>query len=166
MFEKKCTPSTDTEVAEFERKIGYTLPEDLKTFLIRYNGGELSEKFISEKEDYGNFLSLETLLGIGNSGSFDFLDKKKSLVLLRDWMLPVGAGIGGTPVFVMDLRDQKKGHIYSYASDSLPNTSPIFTPEEFASDATKAWMYEDSVTAFFAFAPNYSAFLKAFNLVV
>jgi len=171
MFEYRCKPANDEQIQDAECLMGFKFPEDFKTYLKAINGGEIKEDYFVAA-NYDNFgidegIILDTLFGISADEDYNGITLRKSIPDLPDWTLPVGAYIGGMPLFLMDLRIQKLGQIILFDPDSPLNKNPAFSPEELAFPKLEnVSFYKERAQMYYFFCSSFGEFLQKFNVVI
>jgi hypothetical protein len=105
-FSKTCFPlPSERDVMDLEQRLGISLPEDYRDFLLRYNGGYFTEPVI-EPPDLGTLRDrLTHLKGIGASHPTAELGRPRDLALFDDndplEILPIGYTIMGGLIFLV-----------------------------------------------------------------
>jgi cell wall assembly regulator SMI1 len=67
-FQYPHPPTTDEAIADYEKELGFRLPEDYRQFLLKYNGGDApNRRKFAYKLINGNPMvsSIETFFGLG-----------------------------------------------------------------------------------------------------
>jgi len=93
---KQAPPVSSTQIEQFERRNGITLPEAYKAFLLRTNGGEPSSPHLIVPGWHGRSTGLSRFFGLGEGGNYDL---EKSLSGAEDYVpsgfVPIAEDSGG-----------------------------------------------------------------------
>lgn len=127
----------ETDLADFEKKIGYNLPPDYRQFLLQYNGGKPVPDFFQVPEWQYKESFVNQLKGLIKEKD----EKKVDLARLNDLLdgrLPkgfvaIGSDPGGNHI-LLSLTNETKGNVYFFdhenepddATDDLEDYSNIF----------------------------------------
>lgn len=87
---------SEEEVFKFEEKIGFSLPDDYKEFLLNYNGGVPEIKYSTfELNDFDESIGLQVLYGLNLAQNLDLREWNEEYEddLLDDCII-IGHGIG------------------------------------------------------------------------
>lgn len=118
---------SEIEIAEFEQFIDYKLPDDYKTFLLKYNGGRPAHDvfdFYLYKEDAS---SVNMLFSLGKEKFFNlysfYINYKQRIPL---GFIPIANDPGGN-LILMNLIDAKNGIYFwdhEFEADEALNEIP------------------------------------------
>ena len=89
---------TEAQLVALERRIGVTLPEDYRRFILEYNGGYFNDPVIEQIEDDGPDDELAYLSGIGALHDEAELGDEVKLAIFDDNDPPKIMVIGTTPM--------------------------------------------------------------------
>lgn len=107
-------PLLETDIANFELRIGHRLPESYRQFLLRYNGGRppLEIDIIDIKDLPGGEADVQVFFGIDGPISSCNLDWNWSILMGRisDWLLPIACDSFGN-IFSISLHDHDYGSV-------------------------------------------------------
>jgi hypothetical protein len=108
----------ESDVAELERQIGHSLPDDYRRFLLEVNGGRLASKNTVHTDGVVN-----VLLSLGNEGDpvADLLTgvtQMRQLLASPD-LLPIGWDDGGGPI-LLALAGEHRGEVWLEDTNDPP----------------------------------------------
>ncbi|WP_168193068.1 SMI1/KNR4 family protein [Rhodophyticola sp. CCM32] len=63
IFDRQNKPTDEAQIKDFEASRGFTLPEDYRVFLLKYNGGRPADANSSFQPDRLTWLSVEEFFG-------------------------------------------------------------------------------------------------------
>ena len=75
---------TEKQVADLERRIGVSLPEDYRKFILDYNGGYFSEAMMVPPTEGCPLHDLDSLFGIGATHASSELASEQDLAVFDD----------------------------------------------------------------------------------
>jgi hypothetical protein len=121
-MERRGPSIEEAEVAEFEKQIGHSLPEDYRRFLLQLNGGRLAAKNTSYPDGIVNLL-----LSLRNADHpvADLLTRVTRMrpSLLSSDLLPIGWDDGGGPI-LLALAGEHRGQVWlEDTNDARPEDS-------------------------------------------
>ena len=101
----------DEEIHQLEQKLKFALPEDYRSFLLKYNGGSPSPNvFFISKEQQESCISL--FFGVASKSAYDIWINALDFYEYYDRdLLPIGEDPGGSQI-IMGLGAQRFGKIY------------------------------------------------------
>jgi len=105
--------NTETDVAEFEKKIGFRLPSDYKEFVLDYgrcsSHGRIGYVHPGDVKKEG--VSLESFYGLNSDDSFDLILSKEAYDdVLPSHLLPFAGGAGGE--YLIGLAREEVGKVF------------------------------------------------------
>ena len=121
---------TRLELEQFEQKLGYTLPQSYKNFLLENNGGIPEPEFFwsesRQKElEFSYFLGLDpTQTNADTEGFYDLNCAYKDLFfynMQQGFLLPIAPDGEGND-YCLSLREQDYGKIYIWDQENVPCT--------------------------------------------
>jgi len=118
---KKGQAINEAELANFESKIGYTLPVEYREFLLLYNGGKPIPDFFKVPEWQYEETYVTELKGLANgkpvdlSELFDLLDGR-----LPKGFIAIGSDPGGNQI-LLSLSNDKRGQVYFFDHENEPD---------------------------------------------
>jgi len=105
-------PSTKEEISNFEKEINVELPNEYKTFLLKYNGGKPSKYVFPDTEDLYSF-AISDLYGLNTKQ--DYNDLRRSWNLFKDRIfkqfISIGRTIDGDQI-TLGISGPLKGKVY------------------------------------------------------
>ena len=106
---------SEEQVTALERRIGVTLPDDFRHFVLEFNGGYFDEPEILQPTDGCPQDGLNLMCGIGASHDVAELGCRSSLTLFDDndppLIVPIGStGMGGLIILITE--DEGRGEIW------------------------------------------------------
>jgi len=134
-YEKFCKTRfplpTDAQIAKLERRIGTKLPDDYRSFLLRYNGGYFQEPDIECTCPGCPEDALNDLYGIGATVPAAELTSESILTVFDDKrparILPIGYTISGNLLVLITRPGKDRGAIMLKEASS-DNYYPIARP--------------------------------------
>lgn len=117
---ERINPSVAPEdVVHFEARTGISLPEDYRTFLLRFNGGRpVPDAF--DIPDRATRVRLDVLLGINpDNAAVDIEQELNDLEgRLPEGFIPIGRDPGGCPLLLCTLGEER-GKLYYWDMDYI-----------------------------------------------
>lgn len=108
----------DKELREFEKNIGFELPQDYQEFLLKYNGGVINDNKNSFKiKELQEITTLDILFGLNlQNTDLDLknLHKEYASDLLQN-MLVIGSDSFGTMIVLLNQKDDKGIYYWDYS---------------------------------------------------
>jgi cell wall assembly regulator SMI1 len=117
-------PVTEAKLAQLEKQIGATLPQQYREFLLQNNGGRpVPNTFRDEKRTFSS--DVEKFFGVGTTGqSWDLLAQlQQSREELPAELMPVARDEEGNIVCLV-IKGSSKGKIYFQDNASVVSTEP------------------------------------------
>jgi hypothetical protein len=107
---------SEDHIAQFEARIGATLPDSYKEFLLTWNGGEPSANVFTIA-DCDQSAILDLFYGIADSRQPGDLETERANRLddLPDWLLPIGHDPGGNCI-LLATSGENRGRVYYWDS--------------------------------------------------
>jgi cell wall assembly regulator SMI1 len=122
-FSDSFSPASEEEISNFERLIGYTLPEDYRKFLSEHNGGRQPALSVFRIES-GQESILALLFAVGDRDSF--ADLERAYTSDSDFfprgVIPIGGDICGNHICLAVTGDDR-GTIYWVDHEISPEPS-------------------------------------------
>jgi hypothetical protein len=114
-YEKFCQERfslpTEEQVADLEERIGVSLPDDYREFLLAYNGGLFSEPDIVPPTEECPVDGLTFMRGIGATEPVAELARKRDLALFDDndppQVVPIGDTMMGNLILLITHPDER-----------------------------------------------------------
>jgi hypothetical protein len=123
---ERRSPVSELLLERLERRVGRALPADYRSYLVRQDGGQLSD----------NSEAIRDVFGLGEVPEFASL--WHSLEVYEDrvpyWLLPVASDLSGN-LFAVSLRDEDNGSLWFWDheeeadEDEPPTEANIKAPD-------------------------------------
>jgi hypothetical protein len=115
---KKNNMILETDIQDFEQKIGTSLPPEYRNFLLKYNGGRPTLYIFPETKDLYP-LALSDLFGLNTEKDYDNLLHKIDIYdgRIHPSFISIGDDPGGDQ-FVLGIRGKFKGKVYYWDHNS------------------------------------------------
>lgn len=151
------TPATRADIEAVEQQYGFTLPEDYKAHLLRYNGGWPQRGTFVEVKADGR--EVERSISDFYSVRYGKPNLERSLELLSDQLhpdlVPFGRD-GGGDLFVVSVGPQDYGSVYYISHEFY--TPPEYDYDEDTDESTPPAPLDYGTGVHFL-APSFTAFL-------
>jgi len=122
---KNTAQASPEEIAELERRIGMSLPDDYKAFLAENNGGKCTSGGVFRDAVTREKISrINVMLGLREDPNYD-IEKKLSIMESRvpPQLLPIAYDSGGN-YLLLDTADGRRGTIYFLSLESADPDDP------------------------------------------
>lgn len=101
---------SEADVTALEQRIGVTLPDDYRRYLLEYNGGFFDDALIPQHGEDRPLTELETMNGIGAADECAELGLRQDILLFDDneppQILPIGRTLGNYLILLVTHPDE------------------------------------------------------------
>ena len=104
-------PVTADDLTRFETELGFQLPTDYRTFLMKYGFSSGDVRLQLPDDDEGDGTSIDVFYGLGPDDAYDIRERRKTFAdRLPKYLLPFVSGSGGE--FCLCLSGDNYGRVY------------------------------------------------------
>jgi hypothetical protein len=112
-MERRGPVVTDEDIRAFEQRIGATLPDAYRAFILEVNGGRTTEDHVQFRLRKGE-TNLNTLYSLNNPSGGDLAYRAKSLSgKLPSELIPIGADDFGSEVCIV-VHGERRGEVWFF----------------------------------------------------